>query len=211
MAEKVLTIYLAGAIRDEHPEDIKWREDVIDALKGLPIRVLNPLGGKSFENGRWSVSGVESSAAFIFDHDKWCVEQSDMVLFNFRALSEKYPNIGTLVEFGMAVGLPGKRLIYSVVDPAYTGHENERMYKLHPFLAQPSAHVFATMEDATKFLVRHVKVLTGRNPSFPAYRAAQTAAALEARGAREDEQEAPRRGFPSLSPLTLAMVAGAAA
>lgn len=211
MAEKTLTLYLAGAIRDSKPEDIMWREDVIDALKGLPVRILNPLGGKTCEDGVWTVSGVLSDASFIFEHDKWCVEQSDIVLFNFRALSEKYPNIGTLVEFGMAIGLPGKRLIYSVVEPAYTGHENPNLYKLHPFLAQPSAHVFATMDEATKFLVRHVKVLSGRNPSFPAYRIAQTAAVLEARGARKDEQEAPRRGFPSLSPVTLAMVAGAAA
>ena len=171
MAEKVLTMYLAGAIRDGRPEDIAWREKVIDALKGLPIRILNPLGGKVYENGQWTVSGVESSAQFIFEHDKWCVEQSDVVLFNFRALSEKYPNIGTLVEFGMAVGLPGKRLIYSVVDPAYTGHENERMYKLHPFLAQPSSNVFNTMDEAIEFLKKHMKVLSGRAPSFSAYRA----------------------------------------
>lgn len=173
MAEKVLTMYLAGAIRDSRPEDIEWREKVIDALKGLPVRILNPLGGKTFENGQWTVSGVESSATFIFDHDKWCVEQSDIVLFNFRALSEKYPNIGTLVEFGMAIGLPGKRLIYSVVDPAYTGHENERMYKLHPFLAQPSSNVFNTMDDAIEFLKRHLKVLSGRAPSFEKYRTEQ--------------------------------------
>jgi nucleoside 2-deoxyribosyltransferase len=165
-------MYLAGAIRDSRPEDIEWRERVIEALQGLPVRILNPLGGKSYEDGKWTVSGVESTASFIFNHDKWCVEQSDIVLFNFQALSQGYANIGTLVEFGMAVGMPGK-LIYSVVDPSYTGHENVQMYKLHPFLAQPSSYVFATMGEAIEFLRRHLKVLSGRAPSFAAYRTAE--------------------------------------
>jgi hypothetical protein len=157
-------MYLAGAIRDSRPEDIEWREKVIYDLACLPVRILNPLGGKSYANGLWTVSGVESTPAFIFDHDKWCVEQSDVVLFNFTALSEGYPNIGTLVEFGIAVAL-GK-LIYTVIDPNYSGHDKQRMYKLHPFLAQPSSSVFNTMDDAIEFLKRHLKVLSGSAPSF---------------------------------------------
>ncbi len=166
MADKVLTMYLAGAIRDDRPEDIEWREQVIAALKGLPVRILNPLAGKSYEGGQWTVSGVPSSAKFITQHDRWCVRQSDIVLFNFRALSQGYPNIGTLVEFGMSVNNPTSTLIYAIVDPDYRGHENQRMYKLHPFLDEFSAQVFPDTATAIEFLKRHLKALTGRNASF---------------------------------------------
>jgi len=164
MANRVLTIYLAGAIRDDRPEDIQWREDVIKALREMPVRVLNPLAGKMCAGGVWSINGVPSSAKFITKHDKWCVEQSDIVLFNFRALSQGYPNIGTLVEYGMAVqrGV----VIYVVVDPDYSGHENAKMYKLHPFLEEFAAQVFPDMEAALAFLRRHVLALCGKSPSF---------------------------------------------
>jgi nucleoside 2-deoxyribosyltransferase len=168
MAEQTLSMYLAGSIRDGVLADIEWREHVINALKSLPVRIFNPLGGKTRdESGKWTVSGVPSGARFITKHDKWYVENSDIVLFNFRALSEGYPNIGTLVEFGMAVALD--KLIYVIVDPQYTGH-NATMYKLHPFIGEFAAQVFDTTTDAVEFLKRHVKVITGRSPSFIPYR-----------------------------------------
>ena len=43
-----LKIYLAGAIRDDHPEDIEWRETFIKALKDTVI-LLSPLAGKMFD------------------------------------------------------------------------------------------------------------------------------------------------------------------
>lgn len=168
MGERILSMYLAGAIRDEREEDIVWREQVIDALKSLPVRIMNPLAGKSYEDGQWTVSGVPSSAKFITKHDKWMVRDADMVLFNFRALSQQYPNIGTLVEFGMAT--MADKLIYVIIDPDYVGHGNQRMYKLHPFIGEFASATFDTTEQAIKFLARHIKALSGRAPSFPAYR-----------------------------------------
>jgi hypothetical protein len=77
MAEKVLSMYLAGSIRDDRPEDIEWREQVIQALPS--VRIMNPLGGKTKDAaGNWTVSGMPSGAKFITKHDKWYVENSDM-------------------------------------------------------------------------------------------------------------------------------------
>ena len=164
--EKILTIYLAGAIRDGHPEDVAWREAVIIALEGLPVRILNPLAGKTYDltTKSWSASGVPSTAKFIWAHDRWSVDECDIAVFNFRALSQGYPNIGTLVEFGRATKVGA--LIYSIVDPDYTGHENAKMYKLHPFLEEPSASVFPDVASCIVFLKKHVAALSGRFPGF---------------------------------------------
>jgi len=173
MAEQVLTMYLAGAIRDGVDEDIIWREHVIEALRRHPVRILNPLGGKTRDDkGNWTVSGVPSGARFITKHDIWYVKHSDIVLFNLRALSQGYPNIGTLVEFGAAVA--SGALIYVIVDPDYTGH-NANMYKLHPFIAEFAAQTFDTTEQAVEFLKRHVNVISGRAPSFVEYQKEQRA------------------------------------
>lgn len=177
MSERVLSMYLAGAIRDDKTEDIDWREKVIDGLKSLPVRILNPLAGKQYEGGQWTVSGVPSSAKFITKHDKFMVRDSDMVLFNFRALSQGYPNIGTLVEFGMAVAYD--KLIYVIIDPDYIGHGNQRMYKLHPFIAEFAAVEFNNTEEAITFLNRHIKAISGRAPSFPPYRIEQSVRATQ--------------------------------
>src|SRR5262245_60840906 len=120
MAEKVLSMYLAGAIRDDVPADYEWRERVIQALKRHPVRIMSPLGGKTRdEHGNWTVSGVPSDADFITNHDQFYVQEADIVLFNFDALKDGYPNIGTLVEYGWATSPGKKRLIYVVIDPAY--------------------------------------------------------------------------------------------
>lgn len=166
MAEKVLTVYLAGSIRDGRDEDVAWREVMIASLDGLPVRFLNPLAGKKYDQGTkaWSVSGLPSTAKFIVNHDRWCVRQSDIVIFNFRALSQKYPNIGTLVEFGMAVA--SGALVYAIVDPDYTGHENAAMFHLHPFIEEFAAVVFPDVPACVEFCRRHLAALSGRDPRF---------------------------------------------
>ncbi len=162
-----LTIYLAGAIRDGVDRDIEWREDVIMALRDLPVTILNPFGGTTFETEtmRQVASGVLKTPKFIVRHDFWAVDRSDIVLFNFQALAEGYPNIGTLVEFGRATSTGA--LIYSVIAGDYKGHENKGHFKgLHPFLAENSAVVFNVMDDCVDFLRRHVMVLSGAEPSY---------------------------------------------
>jgi nucleoside 2-deoxyribosyltransferase len=158
-------IYLAGAIRDNRPDDIEWRERVIKELGGLAT-FLNPLGGKVYDpgNGMWTMGGIPSTAERIWKHDCWCVDHADIVLANLTALSEGYPNIGTLVEFGRATAKGA--LIYSIIDRDYTGHDKLKLYKLHPFLAQPSAVVFDSVGDAIAFLAKHLQMLSGENPHF---------------------------------------------
>src|SRR5574337_952014 len=153
------TLYLAGAIRDTHSEDIEWRERVIEAIGKLAV-ILNPLAGKRYDpqTHHWTIHGFESSSRTIVKHDFWCVDHADIVLFNFRALSQKYPNIGTLVEFGRATARGA--ILYAIVDPDYIGHENTGMFKLHPFLVENCAMVFDTVDEAIMFLDGHLPVLS---------------------------------------------------
>ena len=160
-----MKIYLAGAIRDGVEYDIKWREQVIAALQNK-IEILNPLAGKRFDPvaKKWTMNGIDPIGRVIVKHDFWCVDNSDIVLFNFEALKDGYPNIGTLVEFGRATSTGA--LIYSVIDPNYTGHSNLGMFKLHPFIQENSAATFDSMSEAISFLDEHIDVLDGVNPSY---------------------------------------------
>lgn len=163
-----LTIYLAGSIRDGYIEDIQWREDFIFALQDRAL-FLNPLGGKVCDPATkvWSMHGlVPSTAHVIVKQDFWCVDRADLIVFNFRALSQGYPNIGTLVEFGRATGRGC--LMYSIIAPDYTGHENTAMFALHPFLVEASTIVFNTVEECRNFMYKHLPVLSGLNPHFGA-------------------------------------------
>lgn len=167
MATQTMRMYLAGAIRDDVKADYEWRQRVIDALRNHPVSIMSPLGGKTKDaEGNWTVSGVPSDADFITNHDQFYVQEADIVLFNFDALKDGYPNIGTLVEFGWATAPGKKRLIYVVIDPAYTGHGNTKMFKLHPFIAKYAAKVFPTMDAAITFLQRHTHVISGARPEF---------------------------------------------
>lgn len=162
-----LKIYLAGAIRDERPEDIEWREEFISHLSDSAI-FLNPVGGKTYNKltKEWLMSGQPAGADAIVGHDFWCVQHSDIVVFNFTALAEKYPNIGTLIEFGYARCRGDKVLRYSILDKDYTGHENVSMFKLHPFIEKNSSMVFHSLLDCRKYLAGHLKVLSGAYARF---------------------------------------------
>lgn len=168
-------IYLAGAIRDENMADIEWRERVIDAIspdKGKKLAdVFNPIGGKTYsrEGKIWSLCGIRPVASVIVPHDFYHVDHADIVLFNFRALSEKYPNIGTLVEFGRAT--KSKGLIYSIVDPAFSGHDSPTLFKLHPFIEHNSSVIFPDVHSAIEFLRQYLPVLSGESPRFGGFTA----------------------------------------
>lgn len=163
----ILKMYLAGAIRDDHiEEDVGWRREVIMALADIPVAILNPLAGKTYNKRThdWDMHGIVPTASVIVPHDFWCVDHADIALFNFRSLTQKYPNIGTLVEFGRATGTGA--LIYSIVDTDYTGHGNAKLYKLHPFISRNSAAVFNTVQEAIEFISESALALTGDNPHF---------------------------------------------
>jgi hypothetical protein len=97
-------------------------------------------------------------------HDVNCVDNARICVFNFSALAEGYPNIGTLVEFGRAT--KAGCLIYSIIPYDYSGHDNAKMYKLHPFLAEPSAMIFTAVCDCAQFTRQQVMVLNGRRPHY---------------------------------------------
>lgn len=161
---RVPTVYLAGAIRDTHPEDIEWRERLI-ALFGARATILNPLAGKGDPPG-WVLHGLRTpDAKFIVAHDFWAIDRADVIVFNFSSLSDGYPSIGTLCEFGRATGTGA--LLYTILDRSYQGHENPGVgYALHPFLEQNSAAIFHSIADAAEFLVAHLGVLSGENPHW---------------------------------------------
>lgn len=167
----MLTMYLAGSIRDNRPEDIAWREQVIDKLYWLveadQLRIISPLGGKQhdFESGVWTVSGAPSTQQHIITQDFWSVDRSDIIIFNFLALSEKYPSIGTLVEFGRSTS--SAKLRYVIARPGYKGHENAAMYAgIHPFIAHNATQVFDSVDACIAHVNAHVPVLSGVNPWY---------------------------------------------
>ena len=160
-----LKIYLAGAIRDFNMGDIDWREKVIDKLSG-EADFLNPLAGKTFnsESRKWLLNGIPSTAKTIVQQDFWCVDHADIVIFNFSGLVEKYPNIGTLCEFGRSTARPLLR--YIILEQGYTGHENSKMYGLHPFIAENAAAIFETVDSCIAFLEKQLPMLSGKAPWF---------------------------------------------
>lgn len=160
------TIYLAGAIRDGHPEDIEWRENIIEGLRGLAT-FINPLGGKKHDKkkGGWTVSGIPSTGKLIVKQDFWSVDRSDILIFNFTGLATSdYKSIGTLVEFGRST--KSSALKYVIIPDKFTGHENGKMYGLHPFIAENASAMFETPEECLKFLRAHLPVLSGLQPHY---------------------------------------------
>jgi nucleoside 2-deoxyribosyltransferase len=168
MIDKRITIYLAGAIRDDHPEDIEWRELFIKHLKNIAT-IFNPLAGKVFdsEKKKWYLHGHFSTGEIIVPHDFWMVEHSDLIIFNFLSLAEGYPSIGTLVEFGHATA--GNALLYCIIPKGYTGHDSTNQYKLHPFLAKNATMVFQGVDSCLEFLIKRVQSLNGNKPEYGDY------------------------------------------
>lgn len=157
------TIYLAGAIRDDHPEDIAWRETFINALWSDAV-FLNPLGGKwRNREGVWLMSGRVASAPRIVAQDMYCVRKADIIIANFSSMADGYPSIGTVAEVGAASAL--NKMIYGVLKPGTShGVENQKNFKLHPFITELCADVFDSELQALTFLKNHLSVLNGLNP-----------------------------------------------
>lgn len=162
------TIYLAGAIRDTHPDDIVWRELFFASLYDQAT-FLNPLGGKTHNRAtrEWKMSGIPSTMRAIVAHDLWMVDRADIVVANLTSLSEGYPSIGTLMELGRATKTGA--LIYIICEPGFNGHQNPGMFRLHPFLEGLSAATFATVMECVEFLEGHLGVLSGTHPQFGGY------------------------------------------
>jgi hypothetical protein len=163
-------IYLVGAIRDGRKDDIIWRETVINQLKDRAT-ILNPMGGKTYNptTKAWTMGGgVTPGASIIVKHDFWCVDHANVIVANMTSLAEGYPSIGSLMELGRATARGA--LIYTILDPNYTGHQNQALYRLHPFLSETSAASFASVAECVEFLRAQLNVLSGSNPHFGGYK-----------------------------------------
>ena len=181
----MLTLYLAGAIRDNHPEDIEWRERLIDLLASKCVmvreliagkdvtslhplvRILNPLANKTFTplTGAWRTATIPCNSKGIVSQDFWCVRRADIIVANFSSMVQGYPSIGTVMEVGAAVGIGGK-LIYSIIDPSFSGHSNLGVFDLHPFLKEVSTEVFPSERECEEFLDSHIAALAGYSSRF---------------------------------------------
>lgn len=169
--DDMVTIYLAGAIRDAQlSDDIGWRETLIeriyDKYAGL-VSLLNPVGDKTFnpDTHEWKVGGIRTNTKGIVQQDLWSVRQADIVIANLTSMVTGYPSIGTIMEMGAAAGMGGK-LIYTILDPNFTGHDNKGMFKLHPFLDAISTEIFDSVDSLWAFLDQHLAMLTGLDPHF---------------------------------------------
>ena len=167
----MVTIYLAGAIRDTHAEDIQWREFLISRIEhkhALNVSILNPVGNKTYNPStrEWKMSGIHAGAKEIFAQDLWCVRRADIIIANFNSFKDGYPSIGTVMEVGAAAGIGGK-LVYSILDKDSSfGVENTGNFKLHPFLEQSSSAIFPSVDALVDFLVPHLGMLVGTEPRF---------------------------------------------
>ncbi len=160
-----LVVYLAGAIRDGHGEDIAWREWAIRELGALAV-IINPCGGKTYhpEAKVWTLHGRRPSGRSLVHHDFWAVDRADLIIFNLLPLAEGYASIGTLGEFFRSTGRSVLR--YAIVKPGYTGHLNETMYQLHPFIEEHCTEIFPDVGPCLEFAREHLAVLSGRNPHY---------------------------------------------
>ena len=175
MRERVIdALYLEGT-QPLRPRSTSEPRDMAPAQRPrrVPLAaILNPLGGKSYDptTRRWDVSGIDPVGSVIVPHDFWCVDRADILVCNFLALCDGYPNIGTLCEFGRATKTGC--LIYSIVKPGFEGH-SQTAFKLHPFIERNSAALFPSIDACIDFLVRHLPVLSGKSPRFERFKSTE--------------------------------------
>ena len=158
--------YLAGAIRDHHPEDLEWRERFVDRLIDR-CDLINPLAGKTFneETGLWTICGIPTTKHLIVAADFAAVDRADFIVFNFLALADGYPMIGSLTEWGRSTNRSILR--FGIIPPKYLGHGNLRTFQcLHPFLDEPMAAAFDTPNACLDFLEDYLGVLSGRDARY---------------------------------------------
>jgi nucleoside 2-deoxyribosyltransferase len=163
LQSRPVSIYLAGAIRDGCPQDIEWREEVIEAIGDKAV-LMNPLGGKHYspQTKAWTFAGGRTpTPRSIVHHDLWCVDRADIVLANLESLADGYPMIGTMMELGRATATGA--LLYVIIKPGQQGLAN-KMFRLHPFIEDLASGVFESVDDAIDFLHCHLPVLDGRGP-----------------------------------------------
>ncbi len=145
-------IYLAGAIRDNRPEDIEWRQYARRSLEffktpeGPVVRgyvILDPLEGKTYDDEHgWLIHATTKATGDIFVHrDLAMIRSADVMLANLSALQDGYPCVGTLMELGIAM----ERRLLTVVVGSYATCN-------HPFIASMAYRRVATVDAAIDWL-----------------------------------------------------------
>lgn len=166
----MITMYLAGPIRANVKYDWMWRQMVIantrEWQESQDLRILNPMAGNFHDTEQNVVytSGVPITDGHINQQDLWCLQHSDIVLFNFSGLADGYPCIGSLVEWGRAIDQAILR--YVIWPKEFTSSESMGVGKIHPFIEQNATEIFPETKHAITFLQRHLPVLLGTHPDY---------------------------------------------
>lgn len=159
-----LKVYLAGAIRSDHPEDFEWRQKAIEILSPVAI-ILNPLAGKwtTDDDFKWRMSGLPTYSKTIVRSDMFFVQSCDAMIANVKSLDDNYPSIGTMFEIGYGRAL-GK-LIYGIVGGDQK-HCTGGKYQVHPFIDDSCAAIFDNVDNCLQFARLQLEVHSGQNPHY---------------------------------------------
>ena len=142
------TIYLVGPVIGQGIHGMQdWRQEARGKLEPMGYRILSPLTGEAllWPEGKIAAKtpkGVPQDVArAVFNGDRARVEQSDILLCNFK--DAKKVSIGSLTE--IVWGFEWKKMIVLVA--------NKRNCHLHPWVKTIMAGpIFAEMRDAYKYL-----------------------------------------------------------
>ena len=163
----MLTFYLAGAIRDNRPEDIEWRArlgaQLNEYVTRRKIEIISPLGGKTFNptTKEWLISGLPSEPRHIISQDFWAVDRADIIVVNLLPMDEGYQSIGTLMEYGRSTIT--SKLRYVIAPPKFRGSGNAMYPDIHPFLERTATAIFSDVDTCVGFLQRHLPYLLGQD------------------------------------------------
>lgn len=162
----MISIYLAGAIRDGFDCDFEWRVKAEERLKDVAT-IISPLHGKTyngpkeaaghmFDASAWTHNGFPVTNRSIFDMDKYRIQMVDVLFANMEAFDTGYPMIGTLKEC-MAAHIWGK-LVFAVTTNPVLLH--------HPFVQGDVTRFFSSADECTEYLREFCKPFCERINTF---------------------------------------------
>lgn len=153
--------YLAGAIRDENPHDFKWRKKAHEKLNDVAT-IYNPMHGKTYDEKerKWSVFEEDVTAQFITSADFWAIDHCEFAIFNFLALQDNYPMLGTTSEWGRSTA---RSILRFVVWPTgFNGHQHAQFQEIHPFINMFATKVFNEVNPCLAFVRSYLIALGSR-------------------------------------------------
>ena len=142
-------IYLAGLISTEHPESLKWREQVAPVLSARAT-VLSPMRGKENLAKTSKDGGITDPALTsrdIIQRDYADVSAADVILVHLERFGSERPLTGTIMELAWA---------WEKHTPVVAVASSDNLLmRNHPFVKECVSHYCETTEDALAILWRH--------------------------------------------------------